>query len=257
MLYVRVSPYLLPHSTWARSCEPPAEGEDLNLAVGTLNVLRYHRLCDVETLASSVLWEFCSCLDTTGMKGSSSLMTMGLCGHGLDDASLPLSERVRKRCQLARSFIGPVPKLGSGLGMENGNREQAENGTAVTGTKNENVTSMDGMESGNLDGGSYMEYCSSVLKQIRARTTGMELTENCIASYAVGQFSWQAGELSKRLHSKNLFSLLGERGATDDVAQSRAVYISLKGMKIIGKVMANHSPKPTHLYSQSEVIITL
>ena len=123
VLYVSMSPHLLPHSTWARSCEPPAEGEELQLAVATVSVLRYHRLSDVEPLVSNALQQYCGYLDTVVRNSnltSAPPVDESGCG-GFADAHLELAERVGRRYGLAKKFIGSIPDLESESGMENGN----------------------------------------------------------------------------------------------------------------------------------------
>lgn len=216
-----MSPHLLPHSTWARSCEPPAEGEELSLAVGTLNILRYHRLSDVELLVSNALQQYCFCLETM-LQTSDAGTAPEVSGCGFDDAYLGLTERVGHRCQLAKKFIGPTAKSVAGLGMENGSVDQ------TTGSENGNGTPPPRTENGNVDKDSYSAYYKRALKDVHAQLVAMDLSGCGVGRYFVGKFDWEAGKLPKRLSSKNLFGLLDESSDAEET-QERAVYIAMKG----------------------------
>lgn len=235
-LYVRLTPHLLPHSTWVRSCEPPAEGEEFRLAVGTLSALRYHRLSDVEPLVSNALQQYCLCLDTVGQRSGGGGAARGS-GRGFDDTHLELTDKVEHRYQLAKEFIGPIPK--SVAGMENGNENhsssEAENeNPLVPGMENGNETSPPRMGNGNgttsgtgttHDKGAYVEYCRQELRSVQSQLVAMELSGRGVGRYSVAGCEWEAGKLPRRLSSKNLFSLFDESSDPEE----RAVCITMKG----------------------------
>ena len=97
--------------------------------------------------------------------------------------------------------------------------------------ENENGTSLDGMENSKMTAKAYVSYCKSVLAH--AQSGGMELGQESVESYSVGQLSWQAGELPKRLRSKNLLSLFDDdsssSGGGGDGCPAKTIYITLRG----------------------------
>lgn len=216
-VYLRLTSHLLPNASWAwaRSHDPPAEGEELGIAVGTLNVLRYHRLSDLELLVSNALEQFSQCLDSVRGQGSASSSS----GCGLDDPYLNLSDRILKRYKMAKLFIQPSPMSGSGLKDETMEEEEYE-----TGMENGNGDEIPGMENGNVDRASYLDYCRGILREFHSHTEKLDLDRGSIASYSIGELSWEAGHLPKRLMSKSLFNLLGECKA-----RTSSVSITLKG----------------------------
>ncbi len=200
--------------------------------MATLDVLLYHRLSDVELLVSNALREFSSFIDNTRVQGSTTPPSE-TGGRGFDDAYLSLSSRVQRRFQLAKSFTGgPILMPGSkgdGGGMENGSLDHSP------GTENENETGPDGMENVKMTPETYTSYCKGVLREIHSHSRGIDLNEESVESYAVGGLSWKAGELPKRLRSKNLLNQFGESSAadksrTDDSQREpKTIYITLKG----------------------------
>lgn len=238
-----MSPHLLPHSTWARSCEPPAEGEELCLAVATLNVLRYHRLSDVEPLVSNALRQYCFCLEAMTRSSNSDTVPGGC---GFSDTDLDLAKRIETRYQLAKKFIGPIAKFDDGYGMENGNaiieseNENKDapigmengNGTVSTGIENVSETVSNGIENWNVDQESYLEYYQKVLKEVYAQVVAMDVSGCGIERYFVGEVDWEAGKLPKKLSSKNLFGLF-EESLSMEKTQEEAMYITLKGNVVV------------------------
>ena len=105
----------------------------------------------------------------------------------------------------------------------------------TSGTEIEAETAFDGTENEKMTPETYSSYCRGVLWEVHSHSNGMDLSGDSIESYTVGELSWKAGELSKRLHSKNLLNLLGEGSATGDKGCGddcqRTIYITLKGKR--------------------------
>ena len=204
VIYLKLSSHLLPRAAWGKSCDPKAKGEGFGLAVGVLNILRHHKLSDLDLMVANALQEFSLCLDSAGVQRSA-VSGPGGCGFG--DAHLPFYERVQNRSVLAREFMGPTLKFEYGMEVENG---EWESGT-------ENIR---------MDRIGYLKHCRSVLSKFRHLGGAMGSFE--VASFSIGQLSWKGGELPKKLRSKNLYNLLGERTVLEET-RTTCVHITLKG----------------------------
>ena len=169
--------------------------------MGTIDILRHHQLKDLEQLTANALQQFSSCLNPEGIRDLDLTPDTDASNGGKDweDGHLGFSEQIRRRYQLAKSFLQNIPKLGSELEYENVTVERE----------------------------SYLNHCKSVLKAFYLRLSVIDFSEGSISNITVGQYSWKAGKLAKRLKSKNLFNLIGELEADSD--RTGAVHITLKG----------------------------
>lgn len=172
--------------------------------MGILNVLRHHRLSDLELMVANALQEFFLCLDSAGVQRSA-VSTSGGCGF--DDTHLSFYERVQSRYVLGKEFMGPTLKFKYGTEVENGERES-------------------GTENASMDRVGYLKHCRSLLSKFRHLGGTVGSLE--VASFSIGQFSWKGGELPKKMWSKNLYNLLGERTVLEE-NRTTCVHITLKG----------------------------
>ncbi len=209
VLYVQMSP----HAQSNLSHDPTEEGEEFDIAIAMLNILRYHDLSDLEQIISNTLHQFCDYLNIEPNITHLAMATDAISGCGWNDTRLSLPKRVQRRYQVAKSFFLEQPKFNS-------------------------PSKSNGSEDESIDHDSYLRRCRRILRQFHSKSGRMEFNMESIATVSMGRggdICWRAGELPRkklRMATK-LFDLLKEEEEFGvDGGERNRITISLKGMYI-------------------------